>query len=40
MFRSKNSQTHLFQITFSKGNVGADDYPMSRVFLYEQERDR
>lgn len=37
MFRSKNSQTHLFQITFSKGNVGAEAYPMSRAFLYREE---
>jgi len=33
MFRSKNSRTHLFQILFSKGNVG-DDHPMSRAYLY------
>ncbi|MGD2081859.1 MAG: cyclopropane-fatty-acyl-phospholipid synthase family protein [Chromatiales bacterium] len=33
MFRSPNSRTHLFQITFSKGNVGSD-YPMSRAYLY------
>jgi cyclopropane-fatty-acyl-phospholipid synthase len=32
MFRSKNSRTHLFQVTVSKGNV--TDYPMSRAFLY------
>ncbi len=37
MFRSRNSQTHLFQVTFSKGNVGPDDYPMSRAFLYRQD---
>jgi cyclopropane-fatty-acyl-phospholipid synthase len=33
MFRSKNSRTHLFQVTVSKGNVGYE-YPMSRAFLY------
>ncbi len=33
MFRSPNSQTHLFQVTVSKGNVGYR-YPMSRRFLY------
>lgn len=33
MFRSKNSRTHLFQVTVSKGNV--TDYPMSRAFLYQ-----
>ena len=34
MFRSPASQTCLFQITFSKGNVGGTGYPMSRAFLY------
>ena len=34
MFRSPNEQTHLFQITFSKGNVTAESYPMTRDFLY------
>jgi cyclopropane-fatty-acyl-phospholipid synthase len=34
MFRSPRSRTHLFQILFSKGNVTADRYPMSRAFLY------
>lgn len=34
MFRSAKSQTHLFQIVFSKGNVSKDSYPMSRGFLY------
>ena len=33
MFRSPNTRTHLFQITFSKGNVGYE-YPMSRNYLY------
>ena len=34
MFRSPREQTHLFQIVFSKGNVTAQSYPMSRAFLY------
>jgi cyclopropane-fatty-acyl-phospholipid synthase len=34
MFRSPRSRTHLFQIVFSKGNVG-NNYPMSRAFLYK-----
>jgi cyclopropane-fatty-acyl-phospholipid synthase len=38
MFRSPNTRTHLFQITFSKGNV-TDNYPMSRAFLYGADRD-
>jgi cyclopropane-fatty-acyl-phospholipid synthase len=33
MFRSSRGYTHLFQITYSKGNVGSD-YPMSRAHLY------
>ena len=37
MFRSSHSQTHLFQIVFSKGNVSKDDYPMSRAWLYEDD---
>jgi cyclopropane-fatty-acyl-phospholipid synthase len=37
LFRSPNSQTHLFQITFSKGNT-TDNYPMSRRHLYEADR--
>jgi cyclopropane-fatty-acyl-phospholipid synthase len=37
MFRSPAAETFLFQITFSKGNLGADDYPMSRAFLYRDE---
>ncbi len=36
MFRSKNSRTHLFQILFSKGNVG-DDHPMSRAYIYSHD---
>jgi len=34
MFRSPAGRTHLFQITYSRGNVTADTYPMSRGFLY------
>ena len=30
---SKNSRTHLFQVTVSKGNV-ARNYPMNRAALY------
>ena len=26
--------THLFQLVFSKGNVGEGGYPMDRAFLY------
>jgi cyclopropane-fatty-acyl-phospholipid synthase len=37
MFRSKNSRTHLFQVTVSKGNLRAAGYPMSRAFLYRQD---
>jgi cyclopropane-fatty-acyl-phospholipid synthase len=37
MFRSRYSQTHLFQIVFSKGNISKDNYPMSRAFLYRDE---
>ncbi len=33
MFRSFNGYTHLFQIIYSKGNVGYD-YPMSRAYMY------
>jgi cyclopropane-fatty-acyl-phospholipid synthase len=33
VFRTKNPQLNLFQVTVSKGNVG-QDYPMSRAFLY------
>ena len=38
MFRSEYSGTHLFQITFSKGNVGEGTYPMSRRLLYADEQ--
>jgi len=37
MFRSPHSQTHLFQIVFSKGNINKDNYPMSRAWLYEED---
>ncbi len=33
MFRSRNSRTHLFQILFSRGNVG-EDHPMGREYIY------
>ena len=35
MFRSPAGKTHLFQIVFSKGNVTASSYPLTRDFLYE-----
>jgi cyclopropane-fatty-acyl-phospholipid synthase len=38
MFRSLHGQTHLFQITFSKGNITRDNYPMSRAFLHDESR--
>jgi len=38
MFRSPNTRTHLFQITFSKGNITSSNYPMSRAFLYDEAR--
>jgi cyclopropane-fatty-acyl-phospholipid synthase len=34
MFRSPRSRTHLFQVLFSKGNISAQSYPMSRAHLY------
>jgi len=34
MFRSSAGYTHLFQITFSKGNVTRESYPMGRGHLY------
>ena len=34
MFRSPSGQTHLFQVLFSKGNVSAASYPMTRESLY------
>lgn len=37
MFRSSRSQTCLFQVVFSKGNVDRASYPMSRDFLYEPQ---
>jgi len=36
MFRSPVGHTHLFQITFSKGNITRANYPMSRKWLYDQ----
>jgi cyclopropane-fatty-acyl-phospholipid synthase len=36
MFRSPTGQTHLFQVLFSKGNVSAASYPMTREHLYER----
>jgi cyclopropane-fatty-acyl-phospholipid synthase len=38
MFRSPSGYTHLFQIVFSRGNITADNYPMSRAHIYERER--
>ena len=38
MFRSPRGQTHLFQITFSKGNIDRSSYPMSRAFLHDESR--
>ena len=35
MFRAAGSQTNLFQIVFSKGNVTAETYPMTRRHQYE-----
>jgi cyclopropane-fatty-acyl-phospholipid synthase len=35
MFRSAAGRTHLFQVVFSKGNVTASTYPLTRDFLYE-----
>jgi len=35
-FRSTKSRLHLFQVIFSKGNVGYD-YPMSRAYLYADD---
>ena len=37
MFRSPNERTHLFQIVFSRGNIGSKNYPMSRAFLYRDD---
>ena len=38
MFRSPAGYTHLFQIVFSRGNLAADNYPMSRAHLYRERR--
>lgn len=35
MFRSPVGYTHLFQIVFSKGNITATSYPMSRAHVYD-----
>ena len=37
MFRAANSQTNLFQIVFSKGNVNTENFPMTRAHLHEDE---
>ena len=34
MFRSPAGYTHLFQVTFSKGNLTATNYPMGRGHVY------
>ena len=36
MFRSPEGYTHLFQIVFSRGNITAQNYPMSRAHLYRE----
>ena len=36
MFRAPAGYTHLFQVVFSKGNVTATSYPMSRERLHER----
>jgi cyclopropane-fatty-acyl-phospholipid synthase len=38
MFRSSIWYTHLFQIVFSKDNISDINYPMSRSFLYRDDR--
>jgi cyclopropane-fatty-acyl-phospholipid synthase len=38
MFRSPATEAGLFQITYSKGNVTADSYPMTLDFLYRPDR--
>ena len=40
MFRSPAGRTHLFQIVFSRGNVSTTSYPMTRSFLYEEQREQ
>ena len=37
MFRAANSQTNLFQIVFSKGNVNTENFPMTRAHLHEDD---
>jgi cyclopropane-fatty-acyl-phospholipid synthase len=36
MFRSPAGYTHLFQVTFSKGNVPSSGYPMGREHVYRR----
>ncbi|MCE2459689.1 MAG: class I SAM-dependent methyltransferase [Pseudomonadales bacterium] len=38
MFRSSKTQTNLFQVLFSKGNVDTESYPMTLEHLYEESR--
>ena len=39
MFRSAKSQTNLFQVVFSKGNVNLASYPLTREHLYQASGD-
>ena len=39
MFRSAKSQTNLFQVVFSKGNVDFASYPLTREHLYQEADD-
>lgn len=39
MFRSAKSQTNLFQVVFSKGNVNLASYPLTREHLYQDSGD-
>lgn len=38
MFRSSKTQTNLFQVLFSKGNVDTQSYPMTLEHLYQESR--
>jgi cyclopropane-fatty-acyl-phospholipid synthase len=38
MFRSATERTHLFQIVYSRRNISHESYPMSRAFLYRDDR--
>ena len=40
MFRSPKSQTNLFQVLFSKGNVDTQSYPMTLEHLYRPAAER